>query len=184
MAKRIDYFNTKFGLLSVVEPVEKCNGTQIFYKCRCDCGNICNIRATALRSKSTISCGCYRKKVTSERLWKGCGELSSAYLSSIACRARAKNREFSIDVEYCWNLFLKQDRKCALSGELLTFYRSKRCVDKSQTASLDRIDSSKGYIEGNVQWVHKFINKMKQSFSNIDFINKCAEIANYSKDKI
>mgnify|MGYP007044016634 CR=1 FL=1 len=44
------------------------------------------------------------------------------------------------------------------------------------TASLDRIDSSKGYIEGNVQWVHKDINWMKQDFNEEYFIFLCSEI--------
>ena len=41
------------------------------------------------------------------------------------------------------------------------------------TASLDRIDSSKGYIEGNVQWVHKRVNLMKGNMSTENFIEWC-----------
>ena len=33
------------------------------------------------------------------------------------------------------------------------------------TASLDRIDSSKGYQPGNVWWVHKRVNRLKNDFS-------------------
>lgn len=43
--------------------------------------------------------------------------------------------------------------------------------------SLDRIDSNKGYVEGNVQWVHKDVNMMKQSYSNERFIGICCMIA-------
>jgi hypothetical protein len=43
---------------------------------------------------------------------------------------------------------------------------------------LDRVDSSKGYIEGNVQWVHKTINLMKQSFNQKEFIHFCKLVAN------
>ena len=46
------------------------------------------------------------------------------------------------------------------------------------TASLDRIDSSKGYIEGNVQWVHKSVNIMKCDFSSDIFIGICNQISN------
>jgi hypothetical protein len=45
------------------------------------------------------------------------------------------------------------------------------------TASLDRIDSSKGYIEGNVQWIHKHINKMKNNFNESYFIEICKKIS-------
>ena len=45
------------------------------------------------------------------------------------------------------------------------------------TASLDRIDSSKGYVKGNVQWVHKDINKMKTDFEQSIFIKLCKSVA-------
>lgn len=44
---------------------------------------------------------------------------------------------------------------------------------KNRTASLDRIDSSKGYLENNVQWVHKDINWMKQDYSHEEFLQYC-----------
>ena len=50
------------------------------------------------------------------------------------------------------------------------------------TASLDRIDSSKGYIEGNIQWVHKDINRMKGDSSDNDFIKLCKIISDFNVD--
>lgn len=73
-----------------------------------------------------------------------------------------------------WRLFLKQERKCALTDLLLTFEKQKR---GEKTASLDRIDSSKGYVNGNVQWVHKDINWMKNRFSQERFIEMCKLVA-------
>jgi len=51
----------------------------------------------------------------------------------------------------------------------------------ANTASLDRIDSSKGYIEGNVQWVHKMVNMSKQQYTQEEFINMCIAVANKVK---
>jgi hypothetical protein len=42
---------------------------------------------------------------------------------------------------------------------------------------LDRIDSSKGYIVGNVQWVHKHVNVMKNIFSQEMFIFICNQVS-------
>lgn len=63
------------------------------------------------------------------------------------------------------------------TGELLIFPKiwAKRI---EASASLDRIDSSKGYEQGNVQWVHKDINNMKQSFSQDKFIDWCKKVVN------
>jgi hypothetical protein len=44
------------------------------------------------------------------------------------------------------------------------------------TASLDRIDSSKGYIIGNVQWAHKMVNRMKNDMPQEEFIEFCRDI--------
>lgn len=45
------------------------------------------------------------------------------------------------------------------------------------TASLDRIDNSKGYEEGNIQWVHKDVNFMKRTYSQEYFIKLCTLIS-------
>lgn len=48
-------------------------------------------------------------------------------------------------------------------------------------ASLDRIDSSLGYIEGNVQWVLREINFMKGNLDEEYFKNICIAIGKYNK---
>jgi hypothetical protein len=46
-------------------------------------------------------------------------------------------------------------------------------TSKYSTASIDRIDSSKGYILGNIQWVHKDVNFMKRTYSQEYFVKMC-----------
>lgn len=94
--------------------------------------------------------------------------------------AKSRNLEFNISKEYAWNVFIQQNRQCALSGESLYFdTASTNCIRGN--ASLDRIDSSRGYVEGNVQWVTKQINISKMDIDNQDFINLCHKISNYNK---
>jgi hypothetical protein len=52
----------------------------------------------------------------------------------------------------------------------------------NQTASLDRIDSSIGYVKGNIQWVHKMVNMCKQHNSQDKFIEMCVSIAKHNKN--
>ena len=110
--------------------------------------------------------------------WRGYEEMSGSYWDSVKRGARDRNLSFTITKEYVWNLFLKQERKCAFSGRLLKFKYDKYNW-KDQTASLDRIDSNKGYEVGNVQWVHKHVNIMKNKLSDEEFIALCHEIAKF-----
>ena len=85
----------------------------------------------------------------------------------------------TITIEYAWELFLKQEKKCSLSGLEITIGLS----GKYNTASIDRIDSSKGYEPGNIQWVHKDINFMKRTYSQEYFTNMCKLVTQYTTKK-
>lgn len=83
--------------------------------------------------------------------------------------------EITIDCNYLDQLWESQAGKCALSD--LPIDLRINWQRHLQTASLDRIDNTKGYIEGNVQWVHKDVNFMKYTFSQDYFIGLCKRIA-------
>lgn len=106
------------------------------------------------------------------------GDIHQSYLYLLKDRANRKNLEFNLDGNYLWKLFLKQNRRCALSGIEIGFPKAWGAKSKTNiTASLDRIDSTKGYITGNVQWVHKIINTMKMDMSDKEFILLCKKVA-------
>lgn len=135
----------------------------------------------------TKSCGCdktYFKQITGRNSSKFAGYegMSSHYYSSIKRRAKRSNMEFDLDAKFLWELYLKQNKKCAISDEPIFFSRVNR--ERSQgTISLDRIDSSKGYTKNNVQWVHKEINYMKTDFSQEKFLRWCEIITNFNRTK-
>ena len=53
--------NQRFGRLIALNPTElRSSGGTILWKCQCDCGNSVNVRADALISGKTQSCGCLR----------------------------------------------------------------------------------------------------------------------------
>lgn len=182
MSKKVDLTGKRFCNLMVLNFSESkfINGKKRrFYNCSCSCGNICEIRSEFLTRGLQKSCGCLRKRTGSENpKWTGYGEISGELWSCIQLNAIGKGSgykrktpiAFSISIRYAWNLFLKQNRICSLSGVSLSF-RPER------TASLDRIDSKKGYVRGNVQWIHKDLNIMKQSFSQDHFVLWCKKVA-------
>lgn len=165
-----------FGILEIKNLFTKESGNQIrkFASCLCRCGNEKDIPAYNLQKGITKTCGCDSSPMGKfSKKWMGCGEISAHYWREIVNRAERHHSylEFDIDLEYIWELFLKQDGRCALTGLKLKF--KKKTNGKDGTASLDRIDSSKGYIKGNVQWIHKHVNKIKLNFNENYFIAFC-----------
>ena len=117
-----------------------------------------------------------------DKLRTGYGEITGRFWSSIKNGAMRRNINFDITVKEAWDIFIKQNRKCAYTGKFLTFYpKYKRGAE--QTASLDRIDSSKGYTVDNVQWVHKITQRMKWHLGEEEFLEFCELIVNYRKAK-
>lgn len=148
--------------------------------CQCDCGNLVKAEGAELAAGRKYCWNC-RNQAISKRNWTGYGEISGDFWNSIKRSSVARKIDFQITIEYAWSIFLKQDRKCSLSGVELTFKRNNK-DELEKTASLDRIDSSKGYTEGNIQWIHKDINKMKMDLPEDIFINLCCRIAKNYKN--
>lgn len=84
---------------------------------------------------------------------------------------------FNITIEDIWFMYTAQEGRCALSGISIGWSE----VGSIHTASIDRIDSSKGYIKENVQLLHKDVNFMKQQYSQEYFIEICKAVADKVK---
>jgi hypothetical protein len=102
------------------------------------------------------------------------------YFDQIKRGAFRREIEFNITIDYIGNLFEKQFSKCVYSGLELRFYKNNEKA-RMQTASLDRIDSKKGYIVDNVQWIHKKIQYMKWDMSEEEFLSFIKIIAENRK---
>jgi hypothetical protein len=181
-----DLTGMKFGYLEVLKMAhtEK-SGKANEWRAVCICHNCGNdkfdVHPQALMRKATTSCGCRRDQYlkmtgSKSKLFKGHGEISGKLWGTIKKRAERRNYTINISIEYGWDLYVKQNGKCALSGIPLKFANANK-RNSETTASLDRIDSNQGYVEGNVQWVHKNVNIMKNIFNQEHFIYLCKEIA-------
>lgn len=150
------------------------------YLCICDCGNTKTV-SSAWMLKKTLSCGCLKKK-ENNNMWSGYGAISGTLFGKAKSSALKRNMDFNLTIVDLHNLYEKQNGKCALTGEVLEFGTgfSKRGV--YITASLDRIDSSKGYTIDNVQWVHKDVNMMKRNYDNDYFKYICYLVAKHEQD--
>jgi hypothetical protein len=98
-----------------------------------------------------------------------------AYITYLRSKAiKRKNNCISIDkLEEIWN---KQNGKCALTDWDMTMILGKGNINTN--ASIDRIDSQKNYVEGNVQFVCRAINSFKSNMKEEDLIHLCKAIIN------
>lgn len=178
-----------FGTLTVLSYFDRNKHGTLIWNCECSCGTIVQRTGSSLRRSKNSNCGngvCGILRGKDNPYFKGFGEISAGwFLNKIIKSAKGEKngnrtrqpKELTIDIEYLWNLFLKQDRSCALSGLPLTLPHNETSKAYTlSTASVDRIDSSKGYIPGNVQWVHKDVNRMKNIYSQDYFIQMCVNI--------
>ena len=179
---RKDLSKEKFGLLQPLYIDSTINNKKsLIWVCQCDCGNITRVMSRDIVSHNTSSCGCQQHFVGNKsKRWKGYGEIGKHTFDKIKISAQRRNIEFNITIEEIWGLFLKQNRKCILSGRILHFGTT---LNNNTTASLDRIDNTKGYCLDNVQWVHKDINRMKWIFGNKQFLDLCREVVNHNDEK-
>jgi hypothetical protein len=173
----------KVGKLTLIEKIPLNDGSRKWHwRCICDCDNKTERihKSTTFEEGSEPSCGCTRWKRTGGRgkdsvKWKGIGEMPGRYYNNI--KRNAKHGGYGIDItkEEIWAVWLEQEGKCALTGQQLTFHT--RCAEHNGTASVDRIDSTKGYIKGNVHWVHKKFNVFKRATKLEDFVDMCRAVA-------
>lgn len=129
----------------------------------CECGTETTIQPWTLSAEKSKSC----PKCAYKKAFKGYEKISITYYKQLKSAAKRRGYVFEISIEYMWGVFKKQKEKCNFTGLDLVLTNSNHF--KKQTASLDRIDSTKGYVEGNVQWVHKDVNKMKMDLPEKEF---------------
>jgi hypothetical protein len=174
----------KFGRLLVLEEevVFRSGRNRRFCKCVCDCGNECKVSVYSLKKGVTKSCGCLMRESRGEggirqsHSWKGHGNVSGSCFIFIKKAAEARNIVFQISAEYLDSIF---NGKCNLSNIDISLPKFRRDVYKNHTASLDRIDPSVGYLEGNLQWLHQDVNKIKTNQNQDNFLSICNEIKKY-----
>lgn len=128
-------------------------------------------------SKRCSLCG-YSNKNEKNPSWKGYKEIPYSWFSKYFKRkGKIKKRDGNITIKYVYDLWIKQNKKCSLSGLDIDFIKRENGI----SASIDRIDSYVDYLEGNIQLVHKDVNLMKNHFSQDYFLNMCEKITNESK---
>ena len=187
-----DIIGKKYGMLTVEKYSRTKRGknkrgdgyARHMYVCCCECGKKIELQRQNLITYHTASCGCLKRRIGENNpTWTGYGKISGRVWSFIRGHARERSLPFTISVKDAWNQFELQGGKCALTGVSLVMEQLKRNNYRGRTASLDRIDNLKGYVPGNIHWVHKDVNWMKGRFPLDRFIELCILVADESRRK-
>jgi len=120
---------------------------------------------------------------------KGSVNITADLWYTIQYAAERRNIDFNITIDFIDNLLVQQNFKCALTGvDIGVYFRCRGendlCNNQETTASLDRIDSSKGYTEDNIWWVHKTVNIMKLNHDLDTLYMWCDRIIKYKENRI
>lgn len=117
------------------------------------------------RSKCCFSCS---RERDNNPCWKGYRDLTGVYLMQIKSDAYKRGLLFEMTPEYLWHIWEEQEGRCAYT---------RLPLEHGVDASLDRRDNAYGYVQGNVQWVHRDINRMKSDLRENHFISLCQLVA-------
>lgn len=160
-----DHTGQRFGRLLVLGPSPKRKGHQNEWICLCDCGNTKIVLGGCLRSESTKSCGCLSeensKTVNLKHGMSGADKAKEhpEYRMFWCAHRRAKKRGLEFDLDYS---DIVVPEFCPLLGVKMKL-GSKIALPESP--SLDRIDSTKGYVKGNVWVISRRANTIKSDAS-------------------
>lgn len=165
----------KFGKWLVLLPRSLKCGKHRYWDVLCECGTVDKRRNDCLLNGLTKECrNCWKDKANPEavktRMW-----------DSLVKNAELRGLEVAITKKDIFDLLVKQNYHCALSGEKLVISTKTSEYRKGlTTASVDRIDSDRGYYLDNIQWTHKKINCIKMDLNQEDFIRMCHQVAKHN----
>ena len=164
--KQYDLVGQQFGRLVVInKDIEKTNKHDVYWICKCNCGNVKSVTTGHLRSGTVRSCGCIRKEQSIERFKQAAkgnirhGEAGKTKLYSIwhnmlqRCnnpngRAYKWYGGKGVKVYRDWYDYKKFADWAYSHG-----YIEQENVNRSERLSIDRIDSNKDYCPQNCRWI-------------------------------
>ena len=121
-----------------------------------------------VHSGHTKSCGCVAiGRRTGSKYFSG------DFLSRCKRGAKSRNIAWKLSNDELDKIIEEQNFRCNLTNELLIYGYIPL---NEYTASIDRIDSTQGYVKENIQILHKDVNLAKQSLTQSEFITLCKKV--------
>jgi hypothetical protein len=173
--RKIDMAGKRFNLWTVLEATKKTGN----WKCQCDCGEVCIVSGQNLRSGKSMGCGCTRKTKGEDNFQRRQARQKHGgnYIPRDSewynhaggilarCRQTGIKNGFSSIHDLASYLKLIAPDVCPVFG--VPFNRGKRGFS-AWSPSVDRRDTTKGYVRGNLQIMSMKANGMKNNATAIE----------------
>ncbi len=178
-----DHSGEKFGKLLLLEKITKFRSgrNRTYYKCLCDCGNEKTMRWTNLNSNGTISCGCARNEAHKYRRKPSEDMSFNRLLHSYIQGANHRGLRFELSKDDFKKLTKENCHYCGVPPTKLI------CVRRDEKGyiynGIDRVDSSKGYINSNCVSCCEHCNIMKMDYKESEFLEQVEKIYLHSVGK-
>lgn len=160
--------NKKFSKLLVIEEIDNISN-RTAWRCRCDCGNIKDIKSESLKSGDTKSCGCLNIQKRKERSYK----LYSSLRKLSPTESTAKRIWKCHYNEISFNEFL-------VLSQQNCYYCDSIPNNKQNSANHDKKSSK--FAKDNGEFIYNGLDRLDNSKSHtIDNLVPCCKWCNYSK---
>lgn len=168
----------QYNSWTITGPVVMDGEAKVHVTCRCGYSAAVSCYAIAKgTSKGCLRCDQKSRLGSNNSSWRGYGQVPGSFIQRYRHKAKQKGWVWEIDAQFVNTLIDSQKGKCALTGLPISFKNVNYDIGYSCTASLDRIDSKKGYTAENTQLVHKDVNIMKNQYQEEYFIEICKLVA-------
>ena len=152
LGPRVNLTGNKYGKLEVLSFSHTTPSNSMSnYLCKCACGNEKVITHGSLQSGSALSCGCEQYKTgEASHGFKHGKKHTKAYKSWCKIKARCYNDKSQDYPMYgAKGIIMDEDFR----SDFIAFYTEiGDSPENNHTWSVDRIDHTKGYVQGNIRW--------------------------------
>lgn len=177
MSKRKDIDkNQRFGRLVVLE--FSCLDGK--WKCKCDCGNYTFAKSNQLLNGRKSSCGCLKQEL--DHLPKGEAMFNKVF-RMYRVNAKRRNIVFEISREHFRHLVSLNCFYCNAVPSTISRRELGKYNGEFIYNGIDRLDSSKGYVDGNVVPCCSDCNRAKMDVPYGEFKSWIMRVADFMMSK-